>query len=151
MYLLEALTHRKYIIEKSKQYLKPFTTIGKLLTMLGNGKLLEILKISDSIARVETNKNGDLYIELNNNLITAVNGSTVLINKEEFIVSYSHGAFAPNFNVEQLVNVKELDKSIIRIVRKRKHVHQKEMEQYLENMKQQEAIDNGCGCEGETK
>ena len=151
MHLLNMITHRQYFVSKTKQCLNPFITIGKILTMLSNGKLLELLKIGESIQRVESNKDGDLYIEFKNNIITAVNGSNVLINKEEFIVSYRHGAFSPNFKVEELVNIRELDKSIIKIVRKRKEVEQLEMEQYLEKMKQQEVLNNTCGCEGEIK
>ncbi len=146
MYLINIINHKQFFIEKTKIYFRPLITIGKIISMLNNGKLLELLKISDSINRVETNSYGDLYIELKSNVITTVNGSTVLINKDEFITSYKHGAFGPKFDVEELVNIKELDNSIVKIVKKRKYVHQKEMEKYLEDMKkkEQELLNSTC-------
>ena len=150
MKLLTMYTHRVYFIEKAKEILKPLVTIWYFLKMLNNGKLLELLKICNTIERVESNKDGDLYIGFKNNVILNINGSTVIVNKEEFIMSYKFGAFSPDFNVEELVNIKDINGSVIKLVQKRRTVENIKMKEYLKQL-ERELVENiephkPCGC-----
>lgn len=113
---------KDFIIEKTKLYFRPLTTLFKFIQVLNNGTLLEGLKILSAIEKVETNSDGDLYIGFKNNVIFNVNGSTVFNNHHELIVGYDHGSFGPDFSVDELVNISDINGSIISLVKKRKEI-----------------------------
>jgi len=119
---MNLIPSKQFFIEKTKLYFRPLTTLFYFISIFNNGKLLQAIQIINSIKNVETNKDGDVYIEFKNNVILDVNGSVVVNTKHELIVSYVHGSFAPDFNVDKLINKKDINGSIISLIAKRKEV-----------------------------
>ena len=123
MNLIHYITHRHYIkntmFEKINYIFNPIIKISKLF------------KILNSVEDVKVSEQGDLYIKMKRNLLISVPGSTVMINKNDFILGYSKGALSPDFNIEELVNIEDINGSILTIVRKNQEVEFNKYQKYL--------------------
>jgi len=115
MYLLLGKEHFVNVI---RSYFNPFIKIKNMISLLSNDNISNLVKLSNSLETIESNSYGDVYIEFKSNVIIKANQSIVVSAKDELVSCYKRGSFSPNFDVMELINIKDLNNSIIRLQKK---------------------------------